>query len=225
MKTAFEDIKKLLEDPFFEAGYLGKEAIKMRTLPMDKYGEAPAGIQFIDWIKEDDKEIIEYSFLNTEIGKLLIANTSKGICFLGFACNGDTEIKEDFIRRFPKQQFREQISDFQKSAVAFCNGSNDQVIPLHMRGTAFQMNIWKKLVCIPEGRFSTYGSLAPNAGGAQAIGSAVGANPVSYIVPCHRIVKNDGSYQGYHWGTELKGQLLAYEIQNSQSYENTTPDR
>lgn len=215
MKTAFKDIKGLLEDPFFEIRNLGKEAVKQRTSPVEKYGETPVCFHFIDWTENDDQELIEYAFSTTEIGKLLIANTPKGICFLGFACYGEAEVKEDFIRRFPQNQFKEQTSDLQKSAVDFCNGNNNLTIPLHLKGTAFQVAIWKKLVCIPAKRFSTYGSLAPNAGGAQAIGAAVGANPVSYIVPCHRIVKNDGSYHGYHWGSELKKQLLAYELQDA----------
>jgi AraC family transcriptional regulator of adaptative response/methylated-DNA-[protein]-cysteine methyltransferase len=215
MKKTFEDIKRLLEDPFFEIRYLGKDAIRMRTSPIDKYGETPSNFHFIEWVKEDENEVVEYSFFDTDIGRLLIANTTKGICFLGFACNGDAEVKEDFIRRFPKLEFKEQISNYQRLAVEFCNGNNKLAVSLHMKGSDFQVNIWKKLVCIPEGRFSTYGSLAPNNGGAQAIGSAVGANPVSYIVPCHRVVKNDGSYQGYHWGTDIKKQLLAYELQNT----------
>lgn len=213
MESPFGEVMKLLEDPFFEIRFLGKDAIRQRTLHIDRYGEAPGNFQFIDWTEEDDFDVIEYSFLDTQIGKLLIANTSKGICFLGFTCCENEKIKEDFIRRFPRQQFKEQVSEFQKLAVEFCNGNHKLVIPLHMKGTKFQVDIWKKLVCIPEGMFSSYGSLAPNAGGAQAIGAAVGANPVSYIVPCHRIVKNNGDYHGYHWGTDLKKQLLAYEMQ------------
>ncbi|NDW19311.1 methylated-DNA--[protein]-cysteine S-methyltransferase [Dysgonomonas sp. 216] len=215
MKIAFKNIAELLEDPFFEVRYLGKDAVKMRTFPVEKFGEAPSNFQFADWTKEDEKEVVEYSFFETEIGRLLIANTSKGLCFLGFTCCADEDIKADFIRRFPKALFKEQISDIQKLAVEFCNGNYHLTIPLHLKGTEFQINIWKSLGRIPRGCFSTYGSLAPNAGGAQAIGSAVGANPVSYIIPCHRIVKSDGSYQGYHWGTELKRQLLAYEMQNT----------
>ncbi len=77
------------------------------------------------------------------------------------------------------------------------------------------MGIWKQLLRIPAGWLSTYGSLAPHAGGAQATGAAVGANPISYIIPCHRIVKSDGSIEGYHWGTALKKQLLAWEFSDT----------
>ncbi|MCC8147267.1 MAG: methylated-DNA--[protein]-cysteine S-methyltransferase [Bacteroidales bacterium] len=212
MKIAFDQIKALLDDPFFEIQCVGKEAVRQRIMPVDKYSKAPVNFQFIEWTEEDAKGVIEYSFLNSGIGRLLLANTAKGLCFLGFASKGEAEIKADFMRRFPKQPMTEKVSGFQLQAVEYCNGNHERLIPLHLRGTDFQIGIWKQLVRIPEGRLSTYGSLAPHAGGAQAVGSAVGANPVSYIVPCHRIVKSDGNIQGYHWGTEIKKQLLAYEF-------------
>lgn len=212
MKIAFDKIKEQLKDPLFEIRCLGKTAIRQRTSPIDKYDETSDNFQFIEWSNEDKKEVIEYSFAGTQIGRLLIASTSKGICYLGFSNNNSDAIK-DMQGRFPQQQFEEKATIFQKIAIDYCNGGYSQVIPLHLKGTGFQVNIWKKLVQIPEGRLSTYGSLAPNAGGAQAIGAAVGANPVSYIVPCHRIVKSNGDFHGYHWGSDLKKILLAYELQ------------
>ncbi|NDV84028.1 methylated-DNA--[protein]-cysteine S-methyltransferase [Bacteroides sp. 51] len=213
MKAIFSEIKEQLEDPFFEIRTLGKEAIRQRTLPMDKYGDAPDNLLFIDWMPDDDHETIQYSFQDTELGRLLLANTPKGLCFLGIVCKNEAEIKTDFTRRFPQQPMVEEVSEFQMLAVEYCNGNHELTIPLHMKGTTFQIGIWKQLLRIPEGRLSTYGSLSDDPGAAQAVGSAVGANPVSYIVPCHRIVKNDGSMQGYHWGTDIKKQLLAYELQ------------
>lgn len=214
MKIAFAKIEEELANPFFEIRCLGKEVIKQKTFPMDKFTETPNNFQFVEWTKEDNQEVIYYSFTDTEIGKLLIANTSKGICFLGFANKGKSSILKDFQCRFPGQQFKEQSSDLQKTAVDYCNGNRKQIIFLHLKGTTFQVDIWQKLVRIPEGKLSTYGFLVPDFKGAQAIGTAVGSNPVSYIIPCHRIVKSDGNYQGYHWGSELKRQLLAYELQN-----------
>jgi AraC family transcriptional regulator of adaptative response/methylated-DNA-[protein]-cysteine methyltransferase len=77
------------------------------------------------------------------------------------------------------------------------------------------VGIWKTLVRIPEGRLATYGSLILDFKGTQVIGTAVGSNLVSFIIPCHRIVKGDGNYQGFHWGSDLKRLFLAYELQNS----------
>ncbi|MCD8043799.1 MAG: methylated-DNA--[protein]-cysteine S-methyltransferase [Tannerellaceae bacterium] len=213
MKISFGQIKKQLEDPFFELRTLGKNAIRERIQAITKYGEVPDNFSFISWETEDNQETIQYAFHDTGIGRLLIANTTKGVCFLGFACKGDTEIKEDFISRFPGQQIIEKVSELQLLAVQYCNGNHDLTIPLHMKGTAFQAGIWKQLVRIPEGMLSTYSSLTNEPGTAQAVGAAVGANPVSYIVPCHRVVRSDGNIQGYHWGTDIKKLLLAYELQ------------
>lgn len=212
----FDQIKAQLADFFFETKYLGKEAIKQRVSPMEGYTIHPEHIQFIDWRETDNKEVIRYSFINTVIGRLLIANTSKGICFLGFANDNDNAVREDFQCRFPRCTIINESTVFQQQAADYCNGSRKQTIPLHLKGTNFQMNIWKQLVRIPEGKLSTYGSLAPDTKCARAIGSAVGANPVSYIIPCHRVVRNDGSFQGYHWGNDLKKQLLAYELQQTE---------
>ena len=212
MKTTFGKIKEQLKDPFFEARYLSKNAIKQRIFPLEKYTLSD-NFRFIDWTKEDDKELICYTFADTEIGRLLIANTSKGICFLGFSSGNDKEVEADFQKRFPKQKFKEKSSDWQTKAIDYCNGNQEQVIPLHLKGTDFQRTIWKKLVCIPEGKLSAYGFLTSNSKASRAVGSAVGSNPVSYIIPCHRVVRGTGDFHGYHWGPELKKQLLAYELQ------------
>lgn len=213
MKIAFAHIKERLEDPFFEMRTLGKEAVRQRILPADRYGNAPDNLLFVDWTEEDDRDILEYSFHDTEIGRLLLAGTSKGLCFLGFAGGGEAETKADLMRRFPGQAMEERVNEYQRLAAGYCNGSRELRIPLHMKGTGFQTGIWRRLVRIPEGGLATYGSLSDDPGAAQAVGSAVGANPVGYIVPCHRIVKSDGSIHGYHWGTDIKKQLLAYELQ------------
>lgn len=214
MKIPFNHIQeKLQKDPFFELRTLGKNTIREHTLPVHRYGEAPSCFRFFDWTEEDDSETIQYAFHTTEIGKLLIANTSKGICFLGFAREDEATLLEDFASRFPKHTLKEERSHFQQLAADYCNGPNEGSIPLHLKGTPFQLGIWRQLVRIPAGQLSTYGSLSDDPGAAQAVGSAVGANPVSYIIPCHRIVKSDGNIQGYHWGMEVKKQLLAYELQ------------
>ena len=212
MKATFNKVKEQLKDPVFKAKYLSKNLIKQRISPLEEYPESPDNFQFIDWKKEDDKELICYQYANTEIGRLLIANTSKGVCFVGFSCDNDAEVKVDFQKRFPQQPIEEQSSDLQKLVVDYCNSKQTQIIPLHLRGTNFQLDIWKKLVRIPEGKLSTYGSLTAQPKASRAVGSAVGANPVSYIIPCHRVVRGTGDFRGYHWGPELKEQLLAFEL-------------
>lgn len=213
MKLTFAEIKQRLEDPFFELRMIGKDTVRMRTAATRGYVEVPDNLQFMEWSAEGSSETILYSFHETSIGRLLLAGTTAGLCFLGFACHGDAEVEADFVRRFPGQPVERGVNRHQELAAGYCNGNREQVVALHLKGTDFQVGIWKRLVCIPEGGLSTYGSLSDDPGAAQAVGSAVGANPVSYIVPCHRVVKSDGDIRGYHWGTDIKKQLLAYELQ------------
>ena len=170
--------------------------------------------EFVEWTADDERGIIEYSFAGCRIGRLLIANTSKGVCFLGFSAGDDAAALEDMKKRFPLRSFEERESRLQRLAVEYCNGNRKATVPLHVRGTPFQVGIWKKLAQIPEGSLSTYRSLASGGKGARAVGNAVGANPVSYIVPCHRVVRSDGSLGGYYWGTSLKASLLGLEIES-----------
>ncbi len=101
MKLAFNDIIQQLNDPFFEIQKLGKEAIRQRTLPVDKYPQAPDHFQVIDWTPEDDSCLIEYSFRQTVIGKLLLANTSKGICFFRVHRQGGRKRQSGLYAAFP----------------------------------------------------------------------------------------------------------------------------
>lgn len=210
MKAGFDKIKNLLEDPFFEMQHVGREAVGRHIRPLNSYGVAPDCFRFAEWT---ENEVIRYGFADTLIGRVLLADTSKGICFLGFACGDDAGALADMRGRFPGQRFEERTTAFQELAAGFCNGERWREIPLHLKGTPFQLDIWRKLVRIPEGSLTTYGSLTDDPKAAQAVGGAVGANPVSYIVPCHRVVRSDGSFHGYYWGPEIKKQLLAYELQ------------
>lgn len=213
MRSPFNKISELLEDPFFEANLLGKVAIRQRVCSPDKYPDRAFALHFEDWRAEDDSLIVQYSFADSVIGELLVATTPKGVCYLGFVNESRVTALNDLRRRFSYQKLEEIESASSRSVVAFCNGYRDQAITLHLKGTAFQLDIWKKLVRIPEGKVATYASLGPNSKAARAVGSAVGDNPVFYIIPCHRVVRGDGSFQGYFWGTELKRKLLAWEFQ------------
>ena len=88
------------------------------------------------------------------------------------------------------------------------------MLPLHPKGTEFQLSVWKELLNIPLGGITSYGKIAqklqkPNA--CRAVGSAVGDNPVSVLIPCHRVLRTDGGLGGYHWGLERKVKLLEWE--------------
>jgi AraC family transcriptional regulator of adaptative response/methylated-DNA-[protein]-cysteine methyltransferase len=165
-----------------------------------------------DWQQEDNALPITWQIRDTLVGEAFIAATAKGICFLGFT-NNDTDFAlADLQRRFPAGKLIEEESELLNEGFAYLNQPKLNLpVHLHLKGTPFQLAVWKKLALIPFGGIATYAALAGSTRNARATGTAVGANPVSYILPCHRAVRSDGSFDRYYWGNNIKRQLLAYE--------------
>jgi len=164
------------------------------------------------WQPGDEKEIINWQASPTAVGEVLIAATKKGVCFLGFSSGNHQETLADLRRRFPVNPIEEKRTTEIDAAFDRINDSRQESpVRLHLKGTDFQLGIWAKLLLIPFGGLVTYSEVGNGAKNARATGTAVGANPVSVIVPCHRVVRADGSYDGYYWGPEYKKKLLVYE--------------
>ncbi len=157
---------------------------------------------------------INYSFSDTSFGRIMIASTAKGVCYLAF-CATDKEGEESLRKLFPKALLRSEHDSYQQAVLDFFNGlTSRKAIKLHLKGTPFQLKVWHALLQIPEGNFSTYSRLAQKVGmprAARAVGNAVGANPVAYIIPCHRVLRETGALGGYHWGTGRKQAMIFYE--------------
>jgi AraC family transcriptional regulator of adaptative response/methylated-DNA-[protein]-cysteine methyltransferase len=105
------------------------------------------------------------------------------------------------------------------AAQIFAPTQSGDDLPLHLLGTPWQIKVWEALLGIPEGRFSTYGAIARqlgNASASRAVGAAVGRNPISWLIPCHRVLASDGKLHGYHWGLERKRAMLALEAARTQ---------
>lgn len=139
---------------------------------------------------------IVFDFANTPFGRVIVAATNQGVCYMGFETT-PCEIE----RRF-------------KGAKIERGEVNPNFELLHLMGSDFQMAVWQELLKIPYGVKVTYAQVAQTIGrprSARAVGQAVGRNPVSLIVPCHRVVASNGGYGGYHWGLERKQQILKYE--------------
>lgn len=159
---------------------------------------------------------IHYHFYESPFGKTLIASTPKGICYLAF---GDDEaaVLGELQQLFPKASYQCQKDELQQNALRhFTEKGWSQLppVPLHIKGTPFQLKIWEELLQIPFGKLSTYQELAnriDNPKASRAVGSAVGANPVSFLVPCHRVVRTSGALGGYHWGLPRKAAMLEWE--------------
>ncbi len=155
---------------------------------------------------------IEYNFYETRFGKSLVACTNKGVCFLAFG--EKEEMLKELKQRFPKAVLSEIENTFHQKAIKSVQGEKISALPLHLYGTDFQLKVWKALLQIPSGKLATYKTLAQFIGNPQAmraVGTAVGANPVSYVIPCHRIVRTDGGLGGYHWGLNFKKQMIEKE--------------
>lgn len=173
---------------------------------------ANEGFVIANWEPEDTGVPISWQTRDTLIGEALIAATNKGICFLGFTNNDTAFALADLQRRFPTSKLIEEGTEWIEEGFAYLNQPEINLpVHLHLKGTAFQLAVWKKLALIPFGGITTYASLAGNTRNARATGTAVGANPVSYILPCHRAVRSDGSFDRYYWGNNVKRALLAYE--------------
>ena len=162
---------------------------------------------------------ISYSIYAAPFGRVLIASTAKGICFLMPAAM-KWEPEATLRKHFPKARFRCRTVVLHKKALLLLRQRYDKVpsLCLHLYGTPFQMEVWQDLLSIPVGMVTTYQHIADRIGrpkAARPVGQAVGANPVMYIVPCHRVVRTDGSLGGFRWGISLKVKFLNAEAQTA----------
>ncbi len=168
---------------------------------------------------------IRYGFHDSPFGECLLAVTDAGICGLGFVNeDGQEAALDDFRRRWPAARFVESscetgylMPEVFSGETAPAKGTRRNLLALAVPGTPFQVKVWQALLQIPSGHVTTYGQLAQHLGmpkgAARAVGSAVGANPVSWLVPCHRVIRETGAVTGYHWGTGRKLAMLGWEAQ------------
>jgi AraC family transcriptional regulator of adaptative response/methylated-DNA-[protein]-cysteine methyltransferase len=165
--------------------------------------------------EEEKNLIIKYSFHKTRFGKSLIASTERGICFLAFG--KEDEMFSELKHHYPFAYAQEGSESVQFAALNALENQNkyNQPVYVHVHGTEFQLKVWNALLKIPQGKLTSYHFIAEyigNSNANRAVGTAVGANPVSYFIPCHRVIRTDGSLGGYRWGLNIKEQLLIVEL-------------
>lgn len=158
---------------------------------------------------------INYDFASTPFGKLLIASTSKGICYMAFA-DDENKVFEELKQQFPLAKFNLQKDSLQESALHIFNQNWNEPneIKLHLKGTPFQLKVWETLLKVPKGNFTTYGKIAQtigNSNASRAVGSAIGDNPIAFLIPCHRVIQSSGNFGQYHWGQVRKSAILGWE--------------
>jgi AraC family transcriptional regulator of adaptative response/methylated-DNA-[protein]-cysteine methyltransferase len=162
--------------------------------------------------------VVKFGFHPSPFGECLIAITPRGICHLAFVNPVSRhEALERLKHDWPRADVRaDQSATREAVARAFPIAGSGKRPPLslHIKGTNFQLKVWEALLQIPDGGVTTYGDIAGALhlpGASRAVGSAVGSNPVSWLIPCHRVIRSTGELGGYAWGIERKKVMLMKE--------------
>lgn len=162
---------------------------------------------------------INYSFAESPFGNILVASTDKGICHLMFA--DDEQNAFGVLKtQFPNANFHQKLDLIQQNALFIFTHDWGKLseIKLHLKGTEFQLKVWETLMKIPSGQLATYGQIASkieNPKASRAVGTAIGDNPVAYLIPCHRVIQSTGVFGQYHWGSSRKTAIIGWEVAKS----------
>jgi AraC family transcriptional regulator, regulatory protein of adaptative response / methylated-DNA-[protein]-cysteine methyltransferase len=211
-----ERFKKLLRagknitDALYETGYGSSSRVYERS-------NAQLGMTPATYRKGGNGMKIGYSIAKTVLGKVLVAATERGISAVYL---GDSEAKlvQELRDEYPRAELAPADDSFErwvKEIVQRVDGNPPRVeLPLDLQATAFQRRVWQELQRIPAGTTRTYSQVARALGNpkaVRAVARACASNPVSIVVPCHRVIRQDGNLAGYRWGLSRKEQLLAQE--------------
>ena len=190
-------------------GRLHDQFISVEAVTPGQYKRFGSGLQ------------IRYGLHPCPFGLMFLAATGKGICELAF---GTEEVlgkeTQDLVKRWPAAHVFHDPEYTRPAAARLFNPGNRERdgqntgFQLFVKGTNFQVNVWRALLRIPEGSLISYKQLAQvtgNPAAVRATASAVGANPVSYLIPCHRVLRSSGELGGYHWGLERKRAMIAWD--------------
>jgi AraC family transcriptional regulator, regulatory protein of adaptative response / methylated-DNA-[protein]-cysteine methyltransferase len=161
---------------------------------------------------------IQYGYHPSPFGIALVMATDYGLCGLSFCDRGgEVEALADMSRRWPNALYTEDsafTAPFAAQIFAAQNFRANQPLRITFIGTDFEIRVWETLLKIPVGQATTYGDIAKSVGApkaARAVGAAVGKNPISFVVPCHRVLGKTGALTGYHWGLTRKKAILGWE--------------
>ena len=158
---------------------------------------------------------INYSYAESPFGNMLVASTSKGICHMSFIDSEQEELNK-LRHNFPNAKYKQMVDLIQQNALYIFthDWSKLDQIKLHLKGTDFQIKVWETLLKIPIGGLSTYGKIAKetgNSNASRAVGTAIGSNPIAYLIPCHRVIRSTGVTGEYMWGSVRKTALIGWE--------------
>jgi len=192
-----------LESGLSSPGRLHDLFLRWEAMTPGEYARKGAGLR------------IDYGWFDTPFGEALAMGTERGLCGLAFAAEtGREAAMADMRARWPEAEFvedRTRLAPWMKAAFGAGEGVE---LPLAPIGAPFQIKVWEALLAVPSGHVTTYSEIAKrigNPGATRAVGTAVGRNPISWLIPCHRAMRRDGQLGGYHWGLPVKRAMLAWE--------------
>jgi len=170
-----------------------------------------------EFARKGEGLVIRYAWMDSPFGEALVMGTERGLCGMAFTAEtGRAAAMEDMTARWPNATYVEDDTRIRAWAEAAFAQKGETA--LHMIGAPFQIKVWEALLRIPSGQVSTYSEIAQAVGhptAMRAVGTAVGRNPVSWLIPCHRALRKSGGLGGYHWGLPVKRAMLAYEAARS----------
>jgi AraC family transcriptional regulator, regulatory protein of adaptative response / methylated-DNA-[protein]-cysteine methyltransferase len=212
-KNILKDKQATLFDAAFETGLSGTG--RLHDLFIKIEGMTPG-----EFKNGGENLFINYSYAESPFGNIAVASTTKGICYMAFA-DDEQKALNDLQQHFPNATFKQMLDVIQQHALYIFthDWSKLHQIKLHLKGTDFQLKVWETLLKIPMGQLSTYGSIAekiknPNA--SRAVGTAIGSNPVAFLIPCHRVIQSTGTFGGYMWGPTRKTAIIGWEAAKTQ---------
>ncbi|MEP7266846.1 MAG: methylated-DNA--[protein]-cysteine S-methyltransferase [Saprospiraceae bacterium] len=207
-KSLLKDKSATLFDTAFETGLSGTG--RLHDLFINIEGMTPG-----EYKNKGEHLVINYSFAETPFGKIMVASTPKGICHLAFVID-ELMAFNDLKMKFSKASFHQLVDQLQQKALHIFSRDWTRLdeIKLHLKGSDFQLKVWEALLKVPMGALTTYGSIgvdiqSPDA--SRAVGTAIGDNPVAFLIPCHRVIRSNGVLGGYRWGLMRKAALIGWE--------------
>lgn len=166
-----------------------------------------------DYARKGAGLTIRWGWFPTPFGEALVMGTERGMCGMAFAAEfGKDWAWKDMAARWPEAEFTEDTDTLRPWVDAAITGRGE--VALAPLGGPFQIKVWEALMAIPSGHVTTYSEIARHIGNpraVRAVGSAVGRNPISWLIPCHRAMRRDGGLGGYHWGIPVKRAMMAWE--------------
>jgi AraC family transcriptional regulator, regulatory protein of adaptative response / methylated-DNA-[protein]-cysteine methyltransferase len=207
-KKILKDTQASLADTAFETGLSGTGRlhdlfIKIEGMTPGEYKNGGSDLH------------INYSYAESPFGNILVASTTKGICYIAFA-DDEVSALAELKTIFPNAAYKQITDLIQQNALNIFtkDWSKPEEIKLHLKGTDFQIKVWETLLKVPTGQLATYGLIADrigSPGASRAVGTVVGDNPVAFLIPCHRVIRSTGAFGQYHWGSNRKTAMIGWE--------------